>query len=76
MDEIQEFNRKDRSVAGDRQRRNQEREDTWAAKRREQKGWFESTGFDATRKRRLACLGETRVIEHELLALVMTIVTM
>jgi len=76
MDEIQEFNQKDRTAASDRQRRNQDREDTWAAKRREQKGWFESTGFDAIRKRRLACLGEKRAIEHDLLALAMTIVTM
>jgi hypothetical protein len=76
MDEIQEFNRKDRTAASDRQRRNQDREDIWAAKRREQKGWFESTGFDAIRKRRLACFGEKRAIEHDLLALAMTIVTM
>jgi|tagenome__1003787_1003787.scaffolds.fasta_scaffold19437511_2 hypothetical protein len=76
MDEIQEFNRKDRTVASDRQRCNQDREDTWAAKRREQKGWFESTGFDAVRKRRLACLGDKRAIEHDLLVLAMTIVAM
>lgn len=36
--EIQEFNRRDRNADFDRQRRNQDREDTWAAKRREQKG--------------------------------------
>jgi hypothetical protein len=76
MAEIQEFNRRDRNADSDRRRRNQDREDTWAAKRREQKGWFESTGFDAIRKRRLDRLAEKRAVEHELLALAMTIVTM
>jgi hypothetical protein len=58
-------------AVGNRRRRNQEREDAWAAKRREQKEWFERIGLEAIRERRRGLLGEKRGIENDLLALTM-----
>ena len=75
MDEIHEFNRKDKAAGGNRRRRNQDREDAWVAKRREQKEWFERIGLEGIRERRRGFLGEKRGIERDLLALAMTMKT-